>query len=159
MATEYSLKMEDETLTKEILINEMEILGYNCKEIITLQKGIQIADLFNEIGFYIFLMDTSDSLFGWESEFLENDFKNKQGLVFRLNNDYDTEKAVVNMFAIIFNLLNRTNTNVLLLLNDVEILYRENGDFYINNKFGYWDNESYHRFIEKLNYKTLKPVE
>ncbi|KQO04483.1 SitI3 family protein [Paenibacillus sp. Leaf72] len=158
MATEYSLKMEDDTLTQEILIDELELLGYCCEDIVNLKNGIQIANLFNELGFYVFLMATSDLLYGWESEFLENDFKNLKRLDFRLNNEYDTELAVVNMFAIIFNILSHINTNVLLLLNDTDILYRNNGEYYINNEFGYWDNENYHRFIEKLNYKNLKPI-
>ncbi|WP_127547387.1 hypothetical protein [Paenibacillus amylolyticus] len=90
MATDCSLKCEEVVLTKKTLIEKLTKINIICDEVIQLDKGLKIEETVNKVGFSIALIDTSASPFGYDSEFLANDFKYNQSLNFRIDNDWDS---------------------------------------------------------------------
>ncbi|MEK4074950.1 SitI3 family protein [Paenibacillus amylolyticus] len=155
MATDCSLKCEEVVLTKETLIEKLTKINIICDEVIQLDKGLKIEETVNKVGFSIALIDTSASPFGYDSEFLANDFKYNQSLNFRIDNDWDSIEAIIRILVLVFEIIDSTESNLLFLLNDNECVYRIDGILRINNEDGFWDRVEYRRFIETREYKDM----
>nr|WP_154892866.1 SitI3 family protein [Paenibacillus xylanexedens] len=155
MAIDCSLKCEEVFLTKEIVIKQLANIDITCDEVTYLEKGFRIDETINKLGFSISLIDTSSSPFGYESEFLMDDFNYKQSLNFRIDNDWDSVSAITNILILVFGIIDTTRGNILFLLNDNECMYRINGALKINNEDGFWDRGDYRRFIENRVYQEM----
>ena len=127
MATDCSLKCEEVVLTKKTLIEKLTKINIICDEVIQLDKGLKIEETVNKVGFSIALIDTSASPFGYDSEFLANDFKYNQSLNFRIDNDWDSIEAIIRILVLVFEIIDSTESNLLFLLNDNECVYRIDG--------------------------------
>lgn len=160
MAIEYSLMLEEMQLSNCGFFDEMRKVGIEIdkSKIETLEKGIQIYELYDTLGFSIALMDTSHFQFGFESEYLMDEFKNQQELSFRINKLFDRDQAIVNMLMIVFHVIDTVDTNCIFEFNgDTIRLARLNGIMYIKPGGGFWDNEKFKYFIEEREYRWLKP--
>ncbi|BFH64631.1 SitI3 family protein [Paenibacillus azoreducens] len=162
MALEYSFMLEEIQLSSNNIIIELEKLGVtlDINKIEKISKGIQITETYDTLGFSLALMDTSDSYFGYESEYFMNEFKDQQDLSFRLNKFFDWEKAIVNMLTIVFEIIDKVYSNCIFEFNgDTVYLVKKNEVIYLNNNTGFWDNENFKEFIKHRKCVLLKPNE
>lgn len=162
MALEYSFMLEKVELSNNDIIIELEKLGVTIDEskIEKISKGIQITETYDTLGFSLTLMDTSDSYFGYESEYFMNEFKDQQDLSFRINKFFDWEKAIVNMLTLVFKNIDKVYSNCIFEFNgDTVYLVKKNEMIYVNNNTGFWDNENFKEFINHRKFMLLKPNE
>ncbi|MCG7376408.1 SitI3 family protein [Paenibacillus sp. ACRSA] len=162
MALEYSFILEKIQLSNDDLITELGKLGVklDINKIEKMTKGIQITETNEILGFTLALLDTSDSYFGYESEYFINEFKDQQDLSFRLNKFYDWEKAMINILTIVFELIDNVYSNCIFEFNgDTIYLVKKNEVIYVNNNTSFWDNENFKRFIEHRKFVLLNTNE
>lgn len=159
MALEYSLLLEEHVLSKDIILDELNKLGYSCDKIECFHLGFTIYDIYEKAGFSLSLLDTSGMTLGYEFAYLPDPFMDKQDLCFRINKFYHWEHAIINMLTIIFNLLAKVQGSAIFEFNgDTIHLLRRNGVLYINEDTGFWKNEKFLRFLNQFNYEILKAL-
>ncbi|MFD0589128.1 SitI3 family protein [Paenibacillus sp. GCM10027627] len=162
MALEYSFMLEEIQLSNNDIIIEMGKLGVtlDVSKVEKISTGIQVTETYDRIGFSLALMDNTDSLYGYESEYFRDEFNDRQGLNFRLNKSFDWENAMVNMLTIVFEIMDKIDTNCVFEFNgDTVYLIRLNDTIYVNNNTGFWDNEDFKKFIKNREAVFLKPNE
>ncbi|OMF94233.1 SitI3 family protein [Paenibacillus sp. FSL R7-0337] len=162
MALEYSFMLEEIQLSNNDISIELEKLGaiLDANKIEEMSEGIRITETYERLGFSLTLMDTSKSLYGYESEYFLNEFINRQDLSFRINKFFEWEKAIVNMLTIVFEIMDKVSTNCIFEFNgDTVYLVRLNEVIYINNNTGFWDNENFKEFLKHREFLFLKPNE
>ncbi|ETT30271.1 hypothetical protein C162_33718 [Paenibacillus sp. FSL R7-269] len=162
MAIEYSFMLEEIQLSNIDISIELEKLGVilDMNKIEKMSEGIRITETYDRLGFSLALMDTSKSLYGYESEYFLDEFINRQDLSFRINKFFEWEQAIVNMLTIVFEIMNKVSTNCIFEFNgDTVYLVRLNEVIYINNNTGFWDNENFKEIIKPREFLFLKPNE
>jgi len=162
VALEYSFMLEDLKLSDDDIFDELKKMGIplDIIKIEKIPKGIQITETYDTLGFSLALIDTSDSYYGYESEYFLEEFKGQQDLSFRINKFFDWEKAIVNMLTIVFEIMDKVHSNCIFEFNgDTVYLARFNEEIHINNNTGFWDNESFKQFIKHREFMLLKPNE
>ncbi|MEK3757079.1 SitI3 family protein [Paenibacillus sp. FSL P4-0338] len=162
MAIEYSFMLEEIQLSNTDISIELEKLGVilDMNKIEKMSEGIRITETYDRLGFSLALMDTSKSLYGYESEYFLDEFINRQDLSFRINKFFEWEQAIVNMLTIVFEIMNKVSTNCIFEFNgDTVYLVRLNEVIYINNNTGFWDNENFKEIIKPREFLFLKPNE
>lgn len=140
MAIEYSFMLEEIQLSNTDISIELEKLGVilDMNKIEKMSEGIRITETYDRLGFSLALMDTSKSLYGYESEYFLDEFINRQDLSFRINKFFEWEQAIVNMLTIVFEIMNKVSTNCIFEFNgDTVYLVRLNEVIYINNNTGF----------------------
>lgn len=159
MALEYSFMLENKQLSNVDIINELGKLGVILNEnmIELLPKGIYISEPYGTLGFTVALIDTTDFPFGYESEYLLNEFKAQEELCFRMNKFSDLEQSITNMLKLIFELLDKACNDCIFEFNgDTIYLLRLNNVIYINNNSGFWNNENFKQFLRNRHFIILK---
>ncbi|MEK4043773.1 SitI3 family protein [Paenibacillus sp. FSL H8-0048] len=162
MALEYSFMLEEIQLSNTDISIELEKLGVilDVNKIEKMSEGVRITETYDRLGFSLTLMDTSKSLYGYESEYFLDEFINRQDLSFRINKFFEWEKAIVNMLTIVFEIMDKVSTNCIFEFNgDTVYLVRLNEVIYINNNTGFWDNENFKEIIKRREFLFLKPNE
>ena len=145
-------------MTQEVFLKELDDLGYSCNDIISLEKGIQIADSYDSHGFFIFLMNASDYPYNiYESIFLEREFVYKKRITFRINTDFeDFDACDKSMLNIVFTVMHKIS-KFAIFIEDTgpEYAYLVDNDIYLNNETGIWDWRSFKDFVTGRQYKIV----
>ncbi|WNS43307.1 SitI3 family protein [Paenibacillus sp. MMS20-IR301] len=153
MAIEYSLKVEKK-ISEELLIQELESIGYANIQIVRLTKGIEINQFEKTFGLNLCLTDSSDYPYNaMDTQFLRNEFVYETTLSFRfINNIYNNESYKF-MLSLVFNLLRNHNLNALLLSNgDNELCFFAKENIYLENSSYIWDNGCFAEVLKGRSY-------
>ncbi|ANY67796.1 hypothetical protein BBD42_15965 [Paenibacillus sp. BIHB 4019] len=157
MALQYSLMFEERSLTQSMVTKVFKQLGFVTEQLVPLAGGFRVDEFNERIGFSMTVIDTLDMSFGWDSDYLEDEFMYQQHVSFKLYNSYDTEpEACELMLQMVFSLLDMAGSDALLTFSDSEIFYRKNNAFYVNNDFGFWEHDSVKALIGTMEYQPFR---
>ncbi|WP_051542004.1 hypothetical protein [Clostridium lundense] len=137
MSIEFSLKVKDNIVNENLLINEINKLGVNAyvDKINEEEDRFEIDSIHEPLGFsVIFIKNKKPPYNTWETKFLETDFQYNQIVWFEFDKEADLSITQRNALKIIFNLMKQLNTSALLTSSVYDdICYFKNAtDVYIN---------------------------
>ncbi|WP_338552746.1 SitI3 family protein [Paenibacillus sp. KS-LC4] len=159
MALQYSLMFEERLLTQSMVTKVLKQLGFVAEQLVPLTNGFRIDEFNERIGFSVTIVNTLDMSFGWDSDYLEEEFVYQQHVSFKLYNSYDTEpEACELMLKMVFSLLETVGSDALLTFSDSEIFYRKNNALYVNNDFGFWEHDSVKALIGAMEYQPFRAM-
>ncbi len=150
MAVDYTLLIQSNELTNEMLLHQLKEMGLTCDKPVFLEKGVEINQFQNIIGLTIFLIDSGNPPYdAYDFDFLNKEFKYEKSLIFHLNKDFeDFHTRWKTMVTIVFSLMNQIKTNAIFAFEtDVPYcLFTKNHELYINTQTDIWNNPYFRNY-------------
>jgi hypothetical protein len=136
MAIEYSLLMEESSLSNEGLIKKIKELGYSCDVMEQLNNGVCI-NLSEQIGFSVYLIEAQeDSYNSWQSIYLKCNFVFRKIIIIRFDKGYhETNKRYESMIKMLLYVVKNLEKDAVLVKNgDTEECIFRGGKIIVNEK-------------------------
>lgn len=136
MSIEFSLKIKDNVVNENLLINEINKLGVNAfVDKISEEERFEINSIYKSLGFNVIFIKNKKMPYNvCETKFLEIDFQYNQIVWFEFDKEADLSITQRNALKIIFNLMKQLNTSALLTSSvyDDICYFKNTTDVYIN---------------------------
>lgn len=156
MSLEYDLKIETDTLTEELLVEEFQNSGYSCKNIARIGKGIVINEFQKTLGFTVYLTVASNYPYNCVDTIFNNkEFVFEKTLSFSFEKNFEKiDLSYKIMLDLIFNLMQKLETNALFRGNGENdfCYFDKEQKIYLNNINGIWNKSHFKDIIVGKNY-------
>ena len=158
MAVEYSILLSKRCVDEAFLTQIIRKIYTGKLDPVFLEKGFKVSNIRDEIGFSYSLIEVNEQPWGWEDEFLKNEFRYVQRIGFRCDSFFDAEKRNRNLYTVIFLLISSIDCDMIILQNDVLLFVKKKDEIFVRKGSVEWLSQNFHDLTTNFSINLI-PLE